>query len=280
MAGDLEKLKATLSNLKPSEEKIAKFVLKNPDKISELTIAQLASKCNTSEASVVRFCRRLGYKGYKDFKIKVAADATLKQRKVQGVVNIEDNISTIVAKISKNNIHSIESTMDILNKEEIQKAVEAIINAKRIDIYGVGASSIVAQDALHKFTRINKSCTAYQDTHMQFASAANLTKEDVAIGISYSGQTMDTVDALNLAKGSGASTICITKFGPSPITEVADIKLFVASTEALFRSGAMASRIAQLNVIDILFSIVACRKYNSIIKYLENTSEAVADRKY
>ena len=142
------------------------------------------------------------------------------------------------------------------------------------------ASAIVAQDAMHKFMRINQHCTAYLDTHMQLASAANLTKEDVAIGISYSGQTMDIVDALKLAKTTGATTICITRFGRSTITEFSDIKLFVASNEALFRSGAMASRIAQLNVIDILFSAVACKKYQDVVRYLENTSEAVAQRKY
>jgi transcriptional regulator, RpiR family len=280
MPGDIEKIKAVINNLKPSEEKVAEYIIKNADKISELSIGELAKNSGTSEASVVRFCKSLGYKGYQDLKIKVSADYTYKTKSIQGFVNINDDINAIVVKISKNNMQSIEKTMDMLDRDEVEKAVNSILEANKIDIYGVGASAIVAQDMLQKFMRINKSCTAYSDSHMQLASAANLRCGDVAVGISYSGQTMDTVDALRIAKNSGATTICITRFGNSPITEVSDIKLFVYSTEAIFRSGAMASRIAQLNVIDILFSIIACRKYEDIIKYLENTSEAVSSRKY
>ncbi|TCO56290.1 MurR/RpiR family transcriptional regulator [Caldanaerobacter subterraneus] len=280
MPGDIEKIKAVINNLKPSERKIAEYIIENADKISDLSVAELAKNSNTSEASVVRFCKSLGYKGYQDLKIKIAADYTYKTKSIQGVVNIDDDINTIIVKISKNNMDSIEKTMDMLDRKEVERAVNAILNANKIDIYGVGASAIVAQDMLQKFMRINKSCTAYNDSHMQLASAANLRQGDVAIGISYSGQTADTVDALRIAKKSGATTICITKFGNSPITEVSDIKLFVYSTEALFRSGAMASRMAQLNVVDILFSIVAIKKYDDVIKYLENTSEAVSSRKY
>jgi len=280
MPGSLEKIEEMTDNLRPSEKKIAEYILKNPNEISDLPIAELAKRCGSSEASVVRFCRTLGFKGYQDLKIKISADLSLRMKKVQGLINLDDDIDIIVTKVSKNNMQAIENTMDILDKKEIERAADALIKAKKIDFYGVGASAIVAQDAMHKFMRINKACTAYLDTHMQLTSAANLSPEDVAVGISYSGQTMDTVDALRLAKNAGATTICITKFGQSPITKYSDIKLFVTSSEALFRSGAMASRMAQLNVIDILFSIIACRKYDDIIKYLENTSDAVSLRKY
>ncbi|MDK2877883.1 MAG: hypothetical protein PWR06_599 [Thermoanaerobacteraceae bacterium] len=280
MPGDLEKIQAIINNLKPSEKKIADYILKSPQDLCDIPISELAKRCKTSEASVVRFCRTLGYKGYQDLKIKVSSDIAFKMRKIQGVVSADDDIETIIAKISKNNMQAIESTMDVINRQEVKKAVDALLEAKKIDFYGVGASAIVAQDAMHKFMRINKSCTAYTDSHMQLVSAANLTKDDVAVGISYSGQTADTVDALKLARNAGATTICITRFGNSPITLVSDIKLFITSNEAIFRSAAMASRMAQLNAIDILFSIIACRKYDEIVKYLENTSEAVSIRKY
>lgn len=280
MPGDLEKIQAIINNLKPSEKKIADYILQSPQDLCDIPISELAKRCKTSEASVVRFCRTLGYKGYQDLKIKVSSDIAFKMRKIQGVVSADDDIETIIAKISKNNMQAIESTMDVINRQEVKKAVDALLEAKKIDFYGVGASAIVAQDAMHKFMRINKSCTAYTDSHMQLVSAANLTKDDVAVGISYSGQTADTVDALKLARNAGATTICITRFGNSPITLVSDIKLFITSNEAIFRSAAMASRMAQLNAIDILFSIIACRKYDEIVKYLENTSEAVSIRKY
>lgn len=280
MPGEIEKIEAVMHQLKPSEKKIAKYILKYPQDLSDLPIAELAKRSDTSEASVVRFCRTLGYKGYQDLKIKVSADLAFKTKRIQGVINIDDDLETIVAKIAKNNVQAIEGTRDVLDRHELQRAAEALLQAKKIDFYGVGASAIVAQDALHKFMRINQACTAYLDSHMQLVSAANLTPDDVAVGITYSGQTMETVDALKTAKKAGATTICLTKFGHSPITQVADIKLFVTSTEALFRSGAMASRLAQLTVIDILFSLIACRKYQDVIQYLKNTGEAVAPRKY
>ncbi|QCX34322.1 MurR/RpiR family transcriptional regulator [Caloramator sp. E03] len=280
MPGDIDKIKSLINNMKPSERKIAEYIINNTEKISDLSIVELAKESNTSEASIVRFCKTMGYKGYQDMKIKISVDFTYKAKSIQGFVNADDSVEMIISKISKNNMQSIEKTMNILDKNDVERAAEALINARKINFYGVGASAIVAQDAMQKFTRINEFCTAYNDIHLQLASASNLTNGDVAVGISYSGRTSDTVDVLKIAKNAGATTICITKFGNSPITEVSDIKLFIYSTEAIFRSAAMASRIVQMNVIDILFSIVACRKYDKIIKYLENTSEAVSSHKY
>lgn len=280
MPGDIDKIKSFMNSLKPSEKKVAQYIIDNPERVSDLSIVELAKESKTSEASIVRFCRTLGYKGYQDLKIKISVDHTYNAKSIQGFVNVDDDVETIISKISMNNAQAIEKSINILNKDDIESAVQALLKARKISFFGVGASAIVAQDAMQKFTRINELCTAHTDFHLQLASASNMTPEDVVVGISYSGRTADTVDVLRVAKNAGATTICITKFGNSPITEVSDIKLFVYSTEAIFRSAAMASRMVQLNVIDILFSIVACRKYDRVIKYLENTSEAVSLRKY
>ncbi|WP_029688187.1 MurR/RpiR family transcriptional regulator, partial [Thermoanaerobacter sp. A7A] len=141
MPGDIEKIRAVINNLKPSERKIAEYIIENADKISDLSVAELAKNSNTSEASVVRFCKSLGYKGYQDLKIKIAADYTYKTKSIQGFVNIDDDINTIIVKISKNNMDSIEKTMDMLDRNEVERAVIAILNANKIDIYGVGASA-------------------------------------------------------------------------------------------------------------------------------------------
>lgn len=280
MSGCLKKIEMVINELKPSERKVADYVLKHPEQIPELSISELSAKCGTSGTSIVRFCKNIGYKGYTDFKIKVSSSIALRYKNVQGVIYVNDDSKTVINKISKNNLKAIEITMEILDEYEINKAANAISNSERIDIYGNGASFIVAQDAFYKFVRINKNCTAYSDTHMQLVSAVNLTKDDVAIGVSYSGNTVETVNALKVADNAGATTICITKFGSSAITKVSDIKLFVSSSESFFRSGAMASRIAQLNVVDILFSILLCENYEDNLEYLKNTAEIISNRKY
>ena len=132
IAGDLEKIKTALLNLKPSEKKIANYILKHPEEISDLPIAELAQKCGTSDASVVRFSRSLGYKGYQDLKIKISSDIAFKSGKIQGVVNTDDDLNTVITKISKNNMLAIENTMDVIDRQEVDRAVNALINAGKI----------------------------------------------------------------------------------------------------------------------------------------------------
>lgn len=264
---------------KPSEEKIAKYIMENVVTVTELTINELAKACDTSEASIVRFCRTIGLKGFQELKIRIAASLSKQAKKLDGGITDDDDIADVIQKIANFNKQAIDSTISLLDIDSINDAVEALSNAKKIDFYGVAASGIVAYDAMLKFLRINIPCTAYQDTHVQLTSAANLEKGDVAFGISYSGCTKEIVEAIKVAKNSGATTISLSKLGQFPLIKVADINLFVSSEEAMFRSAAMASRIAQLSVIDILFILVARKKYNDVVKYLENTSEVLSMRK-
>ncbi|HHW58471.1 MAG TPA: MurR/RpiR family transcriptional regulator [Clostridia bacterium] len=264
---------------KPSEAKIAKYVLENAHLVSELSINELANACDTSEASVIRFCRTIGLKGFQELKIKVAVSLSKQTKKLDGGISDEDDVTDVIQKIANFNKQAIDNTISLLNIDSVMRAVEALANASKIDFYGVAASGMVAYDAMLKFSRINIPCTAYQDTHLQLTSAVNLKKGDVAFGISYSGATKEIVEAIQVAKEAGATTISLTKYGQSPLVKTADINLFVSSEEAMFRSGAMASRIAQLTVIDILFILVARKKYNEVVKYLENTSEILSMRK-
>lgn len=264
---------------RPSETKIAEYILKNADKAVNLSVSELAKVCNTSEASVVRFCKTLGLKGFQELKIRIAASIAKQTKKLEGGITEEDGVEEVIQKIANFNKQAIEKTITLLDANTVKEAVEALSNARRIDFYGMAASGIVAYDAMQKFLRINVPCTAYMDAHLQLTSAANLTKNDVAFGISYSGCTREVVEAIKVAKESGATTISLTKFGQFPLVKIADINLFVSSEEPMFRSAAMASRIAQLSVIDILFILVAKNKYNEVVKFLENTSEVLSIRK-
>ena len=266
-------------SFKPSEKKIAEYILKHPEQAMNMTITELAEVCGTSEASIVRFSKTLNLKGFQDLKIKIAASLAVKHKSLGGGIEKDDSTFVIVQKIVEFNRQAIEQTTNVMDLDELERAVDVLSNAKRIDFSGMGASGIVAYDAMTKFMRIDIPCNYYQDSHLQLTSAANLSEEDVAVGISYAGATREVVEVLKVAKEKGASTISITRVGNSPLVEIADINLFVSSQEAIFRMGAMASRIAQLNLIDILFVSVAMKKYDEVIESLENTSGATSIRK-
>ncbi|SCZ01910.1 transcriptional regulator, RpiR family [Alkaliphilus peptidifermentans DSM 18978] len=283
MGGCLVKIKQGLETFKPSEKKIAQYILNNTEELKHLSITELAGKCGSSEASIVRFCKSLELKGYQELKLAVSLESSHKASKKKVLfeqIGIEDSTKDIISKVSSGNLQAIQDTMNVLAPDELDRAIESIDKARSISIFGAGASSIVALDAQYKFMRINIPTNMYFDSHIQMTSAVHLTKEDVAIGISYSGRTKEVVDALRIAKEKGATTICITQFGDSPILSAADIKLLTASSENNFRSGAMASRIAQLTVIDSLFIGVACKRYDEVIDHLEETRKAVKGMKY
>jgi DNA-binding MurR/RpiR family transcriptional regulator len=283
MPGSLLKIKEGINNLKPSEKKIANYILSNLDEIPGLSIVELAGRSGTSEAAVVRLCKALQFKGYKDFRLDLTSDI-LAQQKVDDNkytdIRAGDKLDIIIENVCHNNKKSIDDTLQILDYDEVKKAVNAIHKAKRVDFYGVGASGIIALDGQQKFMRINKFTQAYTDPHMQVTAAASLCKGDVAVLISYSGETKDIIDTMKVARESGAAIVVITKYGRNTLSEGADIKLFLSSPETSMRSGAMGSRIAQLNMIDILFSGVASIEYTSIKKYLDRSHRVTSLKKY
>ncbi len=279
----LTKIRHGMNSFTPSEKKIANYILKNPNEAMKLSVAEMARKSNTSEASVVRFCKTLGLEGYQDLKIGISlstVDNSKNKKIIHEIINVDDSPSTIMEKMALGSIQAIEETRQILNPKSLEKAIEAIDSAERIYFFGAGASSIVALDAQYKFTRINIPSFMYFDNHIEITSAVHLTEKDVAVGISHSGRTKDTIHILEIAKKRNATTIAITQYGKNPIEEVSDIVLHTASVENNFRSGAMASRIAQLYVIDNLFIGVACKRYDDVNRYLEITRKALEFEKY
>lgn len=163
--------------------------------------------------------------------------------------------------------------------DELERAVAAVAGAGRTDVYGVGASAFVAHDLQQKLHRIGHVSFAWSDSHLALTSAAVLSKKDVAIAISHTGATKDTIEALRAAGEHGATTIAITNSPRSALATLADIRLHTAARETTFRSGAMASRLAQLSVIDFLFAGVAQRSYDQSMRALELTAQAVKDKR-
>lgn len=276
LSGGLVMLGEMKSKLPPSERKIATYVLENPGDAVLCTANELGERSSTSGAAVIRLCKSLGLKGFQELKIRIAGDLQRPMEERYRDIHPDETPQSLLFKMANNSIQAIKETSEILSTDELTKAVKALSTARNIHFFGVGASGIIAQDAQQKFLRINKQATAFADTHMAATLAANSTKEDVLFGISYLGQTAEVVEFLRLGERSKATTISLTRYGPSPVSKTAEINLFTsASTEATFRSGATSSRLAQLHVIDVLFMCVATEQYDESIKYLDQTREAI-----
>ena len=273
MSGCLIRIRETFSDLTPSEKKAAQYVLNCPEESVGLSIIELAERSGGSKAAIVRLCKSLGLKGYRDFSLKLSSDAALNRSAENEYADIRvgDDMETLIRKVSLNNRKSIDDTLQVLDCSEVQRAVQALLHARRIDFYGVGASGLIAQDAQQKFMRINRYVNAFSDTHLQATAAALLSSEDTAVFISYSGETRDIIEMLGYAEKAGAATIAVTRCGKNTLGERADIRLQVSSPETSMRSGAASSRIAQLNIIDILFTAVAGLDYPQVKKYLNQT---------
>ncbi|WP_274653209.1 MurR/RpiR family transcriptional regulator [Paenibacillus humicola] len=276
MNGGLVRLREIMNDITPSERKVAEYIIAHPEELVSMSVAELSRHSEGSQAAVIRLCKSAGFKGYQELKLKVAGD--LQQSGGNSgyqEINPNDSIDRIIENVSNNNIQSIRDTMKILKPAHVAKAVEALQRAKRIYFFGIGASNLIAADAQYKFTCINKTSLCFEDPHTQLISSVMTDKDDVAVGISYSGESRSTVECVRRAREQGATTISISRYGNTSLSQAADIPLFISSTENEIRSGSTSSRITQLNVIDILYLGVASRDYDQSVNYLEKRRNIV-----
>ncbi len=275
------KLREMRGTLTPVEQRIADYVLEHTDQIPGLSIRELASHSQTSDASVLRFCRTMGFDGYRQFIVSISTSiGSMTDTGADQYTDIRpgDDLATIIHNVSLNNCRSIEDTMRVIGSQEIAEAVRVMSQARKIEFFGIGASGLVCMDAEQKFMRINKVCHACTDGHAQLTAAALLRRGDVAVLFSNSGDTAEILDTLRVAHRSGAAVIAVTRYSRSPLAEGADIRLFISTPEITIRSGAMGSRIAMLNIVDILFSAVASEEYAKVKKYLTLTHDVLLDK--
>lgn len=281
--GALVHIRGLVPSLAPAERRVAQAVVADPGGVSRLSITELARRCETSETTVVRFCRAVGFTGYRQLRLSLAVEAGRPdgdRRDVGGDIGPDDNLAEIVAKVSFTDARAIEETADHLDLEVLDAVVEAVVAAPRIELFGVGASGVVTADLEQKLRRIGRMAFACADAHSAMTSAALLVPGDVAIGVSHTGATRDTVDPLEKAREREATTVAITNFPRSPVAGVVDHVLTTAARETAFRSGAMASRLAQLTVVDCLFVAVAHRTHLETRGALELTLDSVQGRRY
>jgi DNA-binding MurR/RpiR family transcriptional regulator len=279
----LAHVRALTPNLAPAEQRVAAAVVHDPAGSAAMTISELAEHCRTSGTTIIRFCRAMGFPGYPELRLALAAAAhaaTVNGWSGVGAdIGPRDSLDDVIKKITHADARAVEETAAQLSTETLGAVVDAVVRARRIDIYGVGASAFVALDLQQKLHRIGRIVHAWPDPHGAITSAALLERGDVAIGISHTGATMDTVSSLAEAHRQQATTVAITNFPASPISQVADHVLTTAARETTFRSGAMASRIAALTVVDCLFVAVAQRSYSRTLRALERTYSSVKARR-
>jgi DNA-binding MurR/RpiR family transcriptional regulator len=276
--GILVTIRSLLPNLAPVERRVAQAVLDDPGGAARQSISELSRSCGTSATTVVRFCRAVGLSGYPELRLALAAavatDGAGAGAVVSGDIGPGDDAALIAKKIAYADAAAVTDTANHLDSTVVVNVVSALAAAHRIDIYGVGASGYVGLDLQQKLQRIGRPAFAWPDPYLAITSAALRTEGDVAVGLSHTGSTADTVDALSEARRGGAVTVAVTNFPWSPIAEAADHVLLTAARETAFRSGAMTSRIAQLTVIDCVFVVLAQRDLPATRAALERTCSA------
>ena len=276
LENSIERIRSGMELLKPAERNVALYILSHLEDVIRMPIAVLAEKAKTSEATIVRMCRALNFSGFKDLKLSIATAPTLE---IQNNHNFElekdSTILQMIQTIEMHNIDAIQRTLMINGERELEKIIHQINNARKIIFIGIGASAIVAQDFEHKLKRINKNCETIFDSHGQLIAAAHATSEDVVFAISYSGETKEVINALTVAKENPATIITMTQNKRNTIQSFADSALYVVSNEADIRSSATASRIAQLTLIDILYTGIATLNYDKSIVALNRTLEVI-----
>ncbi len=275
----LSKIRSLYNTFGRGERKIADWLLENPGELISLSISEVASVCGCGDATVIRFAKRLGLSGYQELKINVARELG---SNITGNLSFakEDSVLDIYAKHAADIQITLENTRQSLSANALQHAANALSQAKSIAIIGLGNSAPIAQDAAHKFLRAGLSASAYSDNHMQMIVASHLTHRDVVLAISHSGSSVDIISALERAKANGATTICITNQGKSPILKYCDYPLFTNAQETKHSILAMTSRIAQLAVIDTLYSYLVLHGGDAICQAIYATEAALESKKY
>lgn len=280
-SNNLQLLLLRIRNKYPSmtdaAKRIADFILSKHDEAIYLNISELSRECGVSESTVTKFIKTIGYNGFQELKICLARTAVPVQSEdnFYGEISFDDDVESICTKVFYNNVEALKDSLRILDFKSVNDAVNLIIKARKVDFYGMGSSSIATLNAKMRLYRLGILCFTYSDPHEQIVSASLLKKGDVAVGISNSGRSADIVRALDIAKQSGAATICITNFDDTPITKYADIKLFTATKDSEAIKESFQSRVAEISLIDTLFMCAISKMKKHSLNNLHKSSEAM-----
>ncbi len=274
----LARIEASIGELRKSERAVAEFVLAQPNEVLSISIAELAYRVGVSQPTVARFVNALGYSGFKEFKLRLAQSLASGVPYVHSDVGPEDPLEEVAPKVINRTIGALMNVRNHLDAGRLERAVALIMQAGRVEFYGVGNSGIVAADAQHKFFRFGFSAVAYSDPHTQGMAATLLKPGDVVVAISASGRTPEVIRACELAREAGAEVVAITASG-SPLARTASVVLAADVPEDPDVYAPMTSRIAHLAIIDVLSVSVALAGGEELVKRLERTKQTLRDKR-
>ncbi|WP_183605245.1 MurR/RpiR family transcriptional regulator [Rhizobium fabae] len=273
------RIRMMMPQLTPLEARVVETVFGLRDFSEDTALKDLAAEAGVSEAMVVKITKKLGFTGFRDFRTAVSSYNRLPTAEMHQELSAEDSSQEIIQKVFRTSINALEETLAILDVDGFDRAADLLAKPGQRDFYGVGGSAQIARDVAHKFLRIGVRCNVHDDSHIMLMSASLLGAEDVAIGFSHSGNTTAVIEAIQLARKSGARTIAITNYGGSALAQIADIVLCSTAQGSPLMGENAAARIAQLNILDALFMAVAKRNYQAAERNLEKTMSAVTSKR-
>lgn len=256
MAGTLlGRINEQYNQFSETEKKVSTYILHHAELIPNMTTNELATKAGVSEASVIRFAKKIGVGSFKTFKISLAQELAVKEDYITdfSILRKKDSPYEMFQKVVHVNKNAIESTMESLDKKELEKAVDTLKNARKIVFFGIGGSSIAATDALNKFAKLGFEVEFNTDFHYMLSRMPFVNELDVFVAISMSGETKDVLELIRIAQKKGAKVIAITNMNKSPLYKEADIRLATPVVEKDFRIGSITSRMTQLTIVDTLY---------------------------
>lgn len=279
MESIIHKIRFMRAAMGPAERLICDYILNNAGEITGISISELAKRCGCGDATVVRFSRKLGFDGYQSLKIGIATEIKMSSS-VEEEITKNDTCFEIFQKRINDISVALKNTESVLDEEKLEAAAKKIMSAKRIVIFGLGNSAAIAQDAAHKFLRLGLNAQACCDNHLQAIIASHLDRQSVTIAVSHSGSSKDIVEAVQLSKIGGATTIGITNYGSSPLNDNCDIVLHTQSEETRRSILAMSSRIAQLAIFDAIYTYIVVNTDRESVNAIYNTEVALQNKKY
>jgi len=272
-------IKAVYDNLKTAEKKAVNYIITHPKIIAGLTIEECSKKAGCSEATIVRLSKRLGYRGFPQLKKDFAQNKPDHDYLEYEEIEKSDDPYQVLKKVFKSSVSAIKDTFKIINKQEFEKALQVLLEAKRIMFCGVGDGALVAMEAYQRFTRIGVHCFTHTDPDLQLVQTLQLEKDDVLIAISYSGRSKTVVETAKHAKAAGAIVVALTNYPVSPLTKKSDIILQTAAFSRYLTGEIISKRITELLIIESLYVNFILKKDPAVIDILKKSNEIIISNK-
>ncbi len=282
-ANILDKVGQLYENLTKTEKRIANILLTSPTVFSQYSLAEIAKEFSVGEATFIRFCRTLGFAGFSDFKLQLNVELATKRQQSQPVltcdIQAQDDLESIAEKVSCAIQKGVEESKKSIDYQALERVIKKVREAKRLFFLGVGASGITAWEAKYKFMRLGLAVEALDNSHFMYMQSALMNAKDVVIGISHSGYSAETLEALRIAKRNGAQTVALTHNQRSPMSLLCDETLITAPLQGEMQTDALSIKVAQLFVLDLIYLSLLCDEKGSGKENKQKTCNVILEQR-